>query len=216
MTEPHARLRIELQEIEPKVVRRVDVPLSSTLLALHRIIQITFDWWDYHLFEFLVGDRRYGEPMADADPDDRRVYRAAGIRLRTLVDGGIDTFLYVYDFGDDWRHDIVIESVGDGETDVEYPTFVAGERRAPLEDVGGVPGFMEFLEAVLDPLHEGTRGHGHLVREALRSGRHRRTTDTSRALRVGRPTTGSLAEASQASNGLRSSGTAVDLAQSWL
>ena len=158
MTEPHARLRIELQEIEPKVLRRVDVPLSSTLLALHRIIQITFDWWDYHLFEFLVGDRCYGEPMADADPDDRRVYRAAGMRLRTLVDRGIDTFLYVYDFGDDWRHDIIIESIGDGEAGVEYPAFVDGERRAPPEDVGGVSGFMEFLEAVLDPLHEEHEG----------------------------------------------------------
>lgn len=54
----------------------------------------------------------------------------------------------MYDFGDDWRHDIFIESVGDGEADVEYPAFVDGERRSPPEDVGGVTGFMEFLEAV--------------------------------------------------------------------
>ena len=153
MTEPVARLRIELQEIQPRVFRRMDVPLSSTLLALHGIIQITFDWWDYHLFEFRVGDRLYGKPMEDDDFYDRRVYRAAGIRLGTLIDRGVERFLYVYDFGDDWRHDIFIESVGDGEADTEYPAFVDGERRAPPEDVGGVMGFMGFLEAVLDPLH---------------------------------------------------------------
>ncbi len=60
----------------------------------------------------------------------------------------------VNEYGDDWRHDILIESVGDGQADVEYPAFVDGERRSPPEDVGGVTGFMEFLEAVLDPLHE--------------------------------------------------------------
>ena len=99
MIEPVARLRIELQEIEPKVFRRVDVPLTSTLLTLHEIIQITFDWWDYHLFEFEVRDRVYGEPMANDDLLDRRVYRAAGVRLRTLIDRGVERFLYVYDFG---------------------------------------------------------------------------------------------------------------------
>ena len=57
-------------------------------------------------------------------------------------------------FGDDWRHDIFIESIRDGEAAVDYPAFVDGARRCPPEDVGGVPGFMEFLEAALDPLHD--------------------------------------------------------------
>ena len=153
MTEPIARLRIELREIEPRLWRRVDVPLSSTLLAVHDIIQIAVGWTDSHLFEFVIGDRVYGEPLPDDDFWDRRVYKAAGIRLKTVIDRGVERFLYVYDFGDDWRHDIFIESVGDGEADVDYPAFVGGERRYPPEDVGGVPGFMEFLEAALDPLH---------------------------------------------------------------
>ena len=153
MTEPVARLRIELREIEPRLWRRVDVPLSSTLLALHDIIQIAVGWTDSHLFEFVIGDRVYGEPLPEDDFWDRHVYKAAGIRLKTLIERGVERFLYVYDFGDDWRHDICIESVGDGEADVDYPAFVDGERRCPPEDVGGVPGFMDFPEAALDPLH---------------------------------------------------------------
>ena len=58
MIEPIARIRIELQEIEPRTWRRVDVPLSSTLLALHDFIQFAFLWTDPHLFEFELGDRR--------------------------------------------------------------------------------------------------------------------------------------------------------------
>ena len=154
MIEPIARLRIELQEIEPTVWRRVDVPLSSTLLALHDFIQFAFRWTDSHLFEFELGDRRrYGQPEYDRYADER-LYKAASIRLKTVVDRGIDQFLYVYDSGDDWRHDLFIEEVRDGERNVDYPVFVDGERRGPPEDVGGVTGFMEFLEASRNPLHE--------------------------------------------------------------
>ena len=131
----------------------VDVPLSATLLALHDIIQIAVGWTDSHLFEFVVGERVYGEPLPEDDFWDRHVYKAAGIRLKALIERAVERFLYVFDFGDDWRHDIFIESVGEGEADVDYPAFVDGERRCPPEDVGGVPGFMQFLEAALDPLH---------------------------------------------------------------
>ena len=39
-----ARLRIELQELEPKIWRRIDMPLSTTLEALHEAIQMTMGW----------------------------------------------------------------------------------------------------------------------------------------------------------------------------
>jgi len=154
MIEPIARIRIELQEIEPKIWRRVDVPLSATLFALHDIIQVAMGWKDAHLFEFVVGDKVYGEP----DPDDalyeRKVYQAKSIRLQALVDRGIGRFVYAYDFGDDWRHDVIIEELSDGAADIDYPAFVDGARRGPPEDVGGACGFMDFLEAVLDPGHQ--------------------------------------------------------------
>ena len=153
MIEPIARIRIELQEVEPTVWRRIDVPLASTLLALHDFIQFAFLWTDSHLFEFEVGDRRYGQPEYDRF-DDERLFKAASIRVKTVVERGVEQFLYVYDFGDDWRHDIVVEDVRDGKPDIDYPAFISGERRGPPEDVGGVTGFMEFLEAMLNPLHE--------------------------------------------------------------
>ena len=103
MTEPVARLRIELREIEPRLWRRIDVPLSSTLRALHDIIQAAFGWTDSHLFEFVIGERVYGEPMPDDDFFERHVFKAAGVRLKALMGQGVERFLYVYDFGDN-RH----------------------------------------------------------------------------------------------------------------
>ena len=64
MIEPIARVYIELQNIQPRIWRRVDVPLTSHLLTLHYIIQIAFRWTDSHLFEFLVDDRVYSNRSA--------------------------------------------------------------------------------------------------------------------------------------------------------
>ena len=153
MIEPIARLRIELQEIEPTVWRRTDVPHSSTLLALHDFIQFAFLWTDSHLFEFAIGSRRYGQPHDDCFADEE-LCRAASIRVKTVVDRDIERFVYTYDFGDNWRHDTFVEELREGEPDVDYPAFLASERRGPPEDVGGVTGFVESLEAMPDPLHE--------------------------------------------------------------
>ena len=154
MIEPVARIRIELQDLEPKIFRRVDVPLSSTLTALHDIIQVSFHWQDYHLYELAVGERVYGMPSDEDEFYDRKVYKAAAIRLKTLVERGVDLFLYVYDFGDGWRYDVGVEGLRDGGEDTEYAAFVDGARCCPPEDVGGTHGFMEFLEVVLDASHE--------------------------------------------------------------
>jgi len=154
MSETVARIRIELEDTDPLVWRELDLPMSTTLAALHDIIQVVMDWWDYHLYEFVIGDKIYGEPHPDDEIYERKVYKARAIRLGTLLDRDVRAFLYVYDFGDNWRHRITVESVRQGDADTEYPKFIAGARRAPPEDVGGITGFEEFLEAVSDPEHE--------------------------------------------------------------
>ena len=149
-----ARIRIELRELEPRIRRRVDVPVSATLAGLHGVIQTAMGWTDSHLHEFEIGGRCYGEPLPDGDYEDRRLYKARSLRLETVIARGVDRFPYLYDFGDHWMHDVIVEGVREGEAGSEYPAFVDGARRCPPEDVGGVHGFMEFLEAALDPFHE--------------------------------------------------------------
>lgn len=153
MSQKIARIRIELDNIEPRIWRRVEVSVTTNLRALHEIIQAAMAWENYHLYQFAVGDRVYGEP----DPEDmawgRKVYQAKGMRLGTLLDRGVTEFIYTYDFGDDWQHKITVEEVSDAEPGTDYPRFVDGERTAPPEDVGGPPGFIEFVEAMAKPRH---------------------------------------------------------------
>lgn len=148
-----ARIRIELEQIAPRIWRRVDVSLTTNLRALHEIIQAVMPWENYHLYQFAVGERVYGEP----DPEDavwgRKIYQAKGMRLGTLVERGITELHYTYDFGDDWHHRVIVEEVLNAQPGTDYPTFIDGERTAPPEDVGGPPGFMDFVEAMAKTRH---------------------------------------------------------------
>lgn len=152
MDEPVARLRIELQDLEPKIWRRVDVPLSLSLLTLHDIIQCTMGWLDYYLFQFEIGDRIYVHPEYCGELD-RKDYKASSRRLTSLADRGVMQFTYKYDFGDRWMHDLTIERIRLGSADVDYPVFVDGAGRCPPENCGGHECFLMFLEEALDPTH---------------------------------------------------------------
>lgn len=57
-------------------------------------------------------------------------------------------------FGDSWRHDLLLEAIVLPDPGAQFPRCLAGERRAPPEDVGGSSGYADYLEAMADPRHE--------------------------------------------------------------
>ncbi len=59
-------------------------------------------------------------------------------------------FAYTYDFGDNWEHILEIEKSLPPEEGVRYPLCLAGARACPPEDVGGIPGSENFLQALAD------------------------------------------------------------------
>ncbi len=61
---------------------------------------------------------------------------------------------YVYDFGDNWRHDLTVELIEVARPGVRYPRCLDGAGACPPEDVGGARGYEDFLDAVRDPTHE--------------------------------------------------------------
>jgi hypothetical protein len=63
-------------------------------------------------------------------------------------------FIYEYDFGDSWRHLITIEQVLHPSEVESFPRCIDGARACPPEDVGGVWGYENFLEAIAGPAHE--------------------------------------------------------------
>jgi hypothetical protein len=144
MTDPVAFLRIEIKYVEPSIWRRVAVRTSMNLITLHKVIQAAMGWLDYHLWEFVIADRKYGVP----DPDRPHVRNGEKTQLATILASGMREIDYVYDFGDNWEHQIVVEELKPAETGEKYPRFLGGERRCPPEDCGGPPGYFDFIENI--------------------------------------------------------------------
>jgi hypothetical protein len=148
-----ARIRIVLKDIEPAIWRRVEVPLGIHLKGLHDVIQAVFGWQDYHLFEFQVGDKRYGIPSPEWG-DERKVLQAKSVKLAALVSKGIDHFDYTYDFGDNWEHEIVVEDLLDADPQIHYPILIAAKGACPPEDCGGPWEYANLKQILADPSHE--------------------------------------------------------------
>jgi hypothetical protein len=67
--------------------------------------------------------------------------------------GEKDRFTYTYDFGDGWEHEVLVEKILPPEPGAHYPRCLKGKGACPPEDVGGVYGYADFLEAIQDPNH---------------------------------------------------------------
>lgn len=151
------QLKITLKGARPPIWRRVLVPSNLLLSQLHTVVQRAMGWYGGHLHEFTVGRESYGVP----DPDYRDdVLSERRVRLDQLVPREKGKLRYLYDFGDSWDHEILVEKILTPDPSVRYPVCIAGKRECPPEDVGGVWGYADFLEAIADPNHPE---HGNLL-----------------------------------------------------
>ena len=165
------QIKIELVDSNPLIWRRVIIPADVTFKRLHDTIQFSMDWWDRHLYEFEFPQEKLritndGETYEEFKFYQKK-YKDKALTKRNDPHGmishilettirqpqtiKIDRYLekykiitYVYDFGDDWQHKIELEKIID-DYEFGYPTILEGEGACPPEDVGGVPGYEEFL-----------------------------------------------------------------------
>ncbi len=143
--------KVTLRGISPPIWRRIQVWEDHTLAQLHRVLQVVMGWENYHLYEFRIGGKLFGDPDLD---DEREIIDAKRTRIRNVLSGVGAEFEYVYDFGDYWQHDLLLEAILLPAPDTTYPRCVGGERSCPPEDVGGIGGYEDYLEAMADANHE--------------------------------------------------------------
>jgi Plasmid pRiA4b ORF-3-like protein len=146
-------LHVVLREVKPTIWRRLAVAGALSLHQLHIVLQIVMGWEYKHLYSFTVGDREYEDPQGDdrdsTSPDPRKT------QLDSLALQQGSAFLYTYDFGDDWEHDIVVEGIAPLHRFAAAVTLLGGERACPPEDCGGPHGYLELLEVLRDPKAPG-------------------------------------------------------------
>ncbi len=150
------QFKITLVESKPRIWRRIQVE-DCTLDKLHEHIQTAMGWTNSHLHQFEIFEKRYGDPeLLDDGFDEFQCIDSTKIKMSDITPnaGKRFSFAYEYDFGDGWEHEILFEGSLQKEPGKKYPLCLEGDRACPPEDVGGIGGFDEFLEALADPKHE--------------------------------------------------------------
>src|SRR6266849_2796518 len=152
LSPPAYLLKVTLRGVRPPIWRRIRVAGELTLRELHHVLQIALGWTDSHLHEFEIGGRRYGmpDPLEDiSDPPlDEQDYE-----LHKLLQKG-SRVEYLYDFGDGWRHDIVVEDEEAARRGAPRAECLGGGLACPPEDCGGADAYEELLDAMADPNNE--------------------------------------------------------------
>lgn len=147
---PVYQIKVTLQGIRPPIWRRIQVRGGITLARLHDVLQVVMGWSDSHLHQFIVDGVYYGVP----DPEwGLEIKSERGIRVAQALPQVKSRLVYEYDFGDSWTHELVVEKILSPEDGVRYPRCLTGKFACPPEDVGGIWGYVEFLEAIHDPQH---------------------------------------------------------------
>lgn len=140
-------IQLEPLHFNPPIWRRIRVNGDCTLRKLHHFIQAAFGWNSSHLHEFEKGLNRYLPldaefmHMHDNALDDRRT------KLRRVLKDS-DRLRYLYDFGDSWQHVIAVERIEPTDITGSWCEVLDGARACPPEDSGGVPGYLQLLEAI--------------------------------------------------------------------
>lgn len=130
------QVKVTLYGSKPPIWRRLELPSPMTLGRLHHVLQAAFTWDGYHLHVFETVCGEFGDPLQDdgwAERQDEETVTIAQVAAAEKA-----KIVYVYDFGDDWRHDIAVEKILPAAPGIAYPRCTAGRREAPPEDCGGI------------------------------------------------------------------------------
>ncbi|MGP4105677.1 plasmid pRiA4b ORF-3 family protein [Virgibacillus sp. L01] len=134
---------ITLDDVGVPVWRTIQMDSSSSFRDLHRVIQLAFDWRNMHLHSFFVDKTNgnetnrveIGPQKADDEfPSPLDTYNEADALLSDWFKEVNDQVVYLYDFGDNWDHDVVLMKKLSSEQTGAYPRCIGAKNNAPEED----------------------------------------------------------------------------------
>jgi hypothetical protein len=157
------QLHVRIRRISPMIWRRLLVRSDSTLANLHDTLQVAFGWTDFHLHRFRIHGRDYGVSRVGGL---RVSHEARAVQLIDFQFRPNERFLYEYDLGDGWQHEVRIARWLIAEEKRSYPVCIGGQRAAPPEDCGGPWAFLERRDSVPWRVHE----HREQITESVDAG----------------------------------------------
>jgi hypothetical protein len=146
------QVKITLRGIDPPIWRRIQTK-DCSLEKLHALIQVAMGWEFEHRYRFEIGGVEFADVETDEEEEVRDV-RATKLSDVTPASHRRPRFSYEYDFGDGWRHQLIVEERLSPQKGVAHPLCIAGARACPPEDCGGPWGYADFIEAIQNPTHK--------------------------------------------------------------
>lgn len=148
-------LNVEMDMERFVVSRTLTVPASATFEELHRMLQAAMQWQNYHMHDFIIPAEEELHLVATDEGAEELYGQSWKLDSTVTLDDYLKPgmrFLYRYDFGDGWE---VLIEVKDFRTDYDRyePSCSKCDGAAPPEDVGGVDGYLHFLDAMSDENH---------------------------------------------------------------
>jgi hypothetical protein len=141
------QLKVTLRHSTPPIWRRLVVSGDILLSELHHVLQISMGWFHSHLHDFRDRRNRYGDPKSL-----QAVIDESETSLCQVAPRKGSRFVYTYDFGDTWEHEVLVEKI-DRDTVSTLPRCLGGRNACPPEDCGGVFGYLNLLESLADRNH---------------------------------------------------------------
>jgi hypothetical protein len=148
------QLKITLEETDPPVWRRILVPGRYTFYDLHVAIQNAMGWTDSHLHLFEIS-RGGGNkptiiecPFSEPEFVGEKILYTTDYFVRDYLKKAGDLIQYEYDFGDCWRHKILLERTIQKAPKEKYPQCLDGLLACPPEDCGSVRGYYDCIRAL--------------------------------------------------------------------
>ncbi len=146
------QIKVTLRYSSPTIWRRIRVAGDTTLEKLHWILQTVMPWDNSHLHQFILRGNRF-VPLDMFNEVEEEDQDEAQVTLGEAAPRPKTKFVYEYDFGDSWEHEILVEKILPPQPRVRYPVCLEGARACPPEDCGGIPGYYDMLQAIQDPKH---------------------------------------------------------------
>ncbi len=143
------QLQITLKDSNPKIWRKILTISNVTLSEFHKIVKHTMGWTGSHSYRFENGNDRF----APQDFDLANTNDSAKTSLDSLLQKENDKIKYVYDFDDNWKHEIILEKVLPFTSETKLPLCLDGKRACPPDNCGGIFGYEELLETISNPKH---------------------------------------------------------------
>jgi len=147
------QLKITLRYSKPPIWRRVLVRGDMPLDRLHQVIQVVMGWTDSHMHQFVADGTFYGMTDPGFGASGTETMNERKFTVAALAPDGKQRFIYEYDFGDSWEHDVLVEKVLPHDPGFTHPVCLAGKNNCPPDDCGGIGGSYNLLKAIADPHH---------------------------------------------------------------